>query len=82
MVSGKWRVLLVDEPDYPGFCRVVWNDHVAEMTDLSEADRAEVMSRVAGGKMCIRVSCSLTRSIWLLWETWCLIYTGMSYHDM
>lgn len=53
-VSGKWRVLLVDEPDYPGFCRVVWNSHVAEMTDLSEADRAEVMNVVWLVEKCIR----------------------------
>lgn len=29
------RVVLVDDPDLPGFCRVIWNRHVAEMTQLS-----------------------------------------------
>ncbi|EJN06707.1 HIT family protein [Herbaspirillum sp. YR522] len=33
------RVVLVDEPDYPGFCRVIWNSHVKEMTDLSPSER-------------------------------------------
>jgi diadenosine tetraphosphate (Ap4A) HIT family hydrolase len=37
------RVVLVDEAGYPGFCRVIWNAHVKEMTDLPEADRARFM---------------------------------------
>lgn len=35
----QFRVVLVDEPAYPGFCRVIWRDHAQEMTDLSELDR-------------------------------------------
>ena len=27
------RVVLVDDSEYPGFLRVIWNDHVPEMTD-------------------------------------------------
>ena len=34
------RLVLVAEPDYAGFCRVIWNTHVREMTDLSAADQA------------------------------------------
>lgn len=33
------RVVLVDDADYSMFCRVIWNTHVKEMTDLPEADR-------------------------------------------
>jgi diadenosine tetraphosphate (Ap4A) HIT family hydrolase len=44
--DGRCRVILTDEPDYPGFCRVVWREHVKEMTDLTEADRAHFMSVV------------------------------------
>lgn len=40
------RVVLVDQAGYPGFCRVVWNAHVKEMTDLPEMDRAHFMSVV------------------------------------
>ena len=40
----RCRVVLVDDPDYPGFCRVFWQNHVREMTDLSGADRAQFMS--------------------------------------
>jgi diadenosine tetraphosphate (Ap4A) HIT family hydrolase len=38
--------VLVDEPDYPGFCRVVWDAHVKEMTDLPAADRSHLMAAV------------------------------------
>jgi diadenosine tetraphosphate (Ap4A) HIT family hydrolase len=37
------RVVLPDEPDYPGFTRVIWRVHVAEMTDLDAAERASLM---------------------------------------
>lgn len=33
------RVVVVDEPHYPGFCRVIWQAHVREMTDLNADDR-------------------------------------------
>ena len=44
--NGKWSLVLANEADYPGFCRVVWNEHVGEMTDLSEEDRVELMNAV------------------------------------
>jgi diadenosine tetraphosphate (Ap4A) HIT family hydrolase len=40
------RVVLADEHDYPGFCRVIWNGHIAEFSDLAEADRDHVMRAV------------------------------------
>ncbi len=40
------RVVLADEPDWPGLCRVIWNAHVAEMSDLSDDERARVMTAV------------------------------------
>lgn len=40
------RVIWVDEPDYPGFCRVILNAHVKEMTDLAAADRQRFMDVV------------------------------------
>jgi diadenosine tetraphosphate (Ap4A) HIT family hydrolase len=30
------RVVLIDSPDLPGYCRVIWNRHIAEMSELSE----------------------------------------------
>lgn len=37
------RVVRVDEPGYPGYCRVIWNTHVREMTDLPAPERARFM---------------------------------------
>jgi len=40
------RVVLVDDAQYPGFCRVIWNAHVKEMTDLPPASRSAMMQMV------------------------------------
>jgi diadenosine tetraphosphate (Ap4A) HIT family hydrolase len=40
------RVILVNEPLLPGFCRVIWNRHVSEMSDLSFGERDVLMSLV------------------------------------
>ncbi len=37
--DDKLAIILVDDAAYPGFCRVIWNEHVKEMSDLSPADR-------------------------------------------
>lgn len=42
----RCRVIRVDEKDYPGYCRVIWRTHVAEMTDLTPDDRAHLMAVV------------------------------------
>ena len=41
--SAACRVIRVDDPHYPGFCRVIWNEHVREMTDLDPAARIDLM---------------------------------------
>ncbi len=40
------RAVYVEEAGYPGFCRVVWQAHVKEMTDLSEDERIHLMEVV------------------------------------
>lgn len=40
------RVIRVDDTPYPGYVRVIWRHHVAEMTDLAAADRDHLMHRV------------------------------------
>ena len=35
----KFSVILVDDAAYPGFCRVIWREHVREMSDLAQEDR-------------------------------------------
>lgn len=39
-------MVLVDDPHYPGFCRVILNRHIAEMTDLNENERQRLMKIV------------------------------------
>ena len=50
----KWRVILVDDPLYPGFCRVIWNHHVREMTDLPPTDRSELLHVVCSVEAIVR----------------------------
>ena len=45
--GDKLRVIRANEAGFPAFYRVVWNDHVAEFSDLSVADRAHCMDVVA-----------------------------------
>lgn len=44
--AEKFRVVLVDDAGYPGFCRVIWNGHAREMTDLAPDDRTLLMDAV------------------------------------
>jgi diadenosine tetraphosphate (Ap4A) HIT family hydrolase len=48
------RVVLVNDPDYPGFCRVIWNAHVREMTDLPAARRQHCMRVVLAVESALR----------------------------
>ena len=52
--NERCRVVLVDEPGYPGFCRVIWNAHVKEMTDLTNAERGHLMDVVFAVEMALR----------------------------
>lgn len=44
--DDKLSVIMVDDAAYPGFCRVIWNDHVKEMSDLSHDDRLRINEAV------------------------------------
>jgi diadenosine tetraphosphate (Ap4A) HIT family hydrolase len=48
------RVVRVGDPDYPGFCRVIWQTHVKEMTDLSVAERTRFMQIVFAVELVLR----------------------------
>ena len=48
------RVVRVDEPDYPGFCRVILKRHAREMTDLEVAERDGLMAVVYAVEAAIR----------------------------
>lgn len=48
------RVVLVEDRDYPGFCRVILNRHVSEMTDLDAAARQKLMRVVFATEQALR----------------------------
>ena len=48
------RVIQVTDPDWPGFRRVVWQDHVAEMTDLSEDQQRLIFQTVMQQEAALR----------------------------
>jgi diadenosine tetraphosphate (Ap4A) HIT family hydrolase len=48
------RIILVNDPDLPGFCRVIWNRHIAEMTDLTYGEREHLMTLVFAVEEAIR----------------------------
>lgn len=50
------RVVIVDDEDYPGFCRVILNRHVVEMTDLPSDERIALMKVVFSVEEAVRVS--------------------------
>lgn len=50
----RCRVVEVDEPGYPGYCRVVWNVHVKEMTDLPANDRTHCLEVVLAVEATLR----------------------------
>ncbi len=39
VAKDKFAVILADEANYPGFARVIWNEHVREVSDLADDDR-------------------------------------------
>ena len=52
--SETCRVIRVSDPYYPGFCRVIWKDHVREMTDLPESARNHLMQVVFAVEAVVR----------------------------
>jgi diadenosine tetraphosphate (Ap4A) HIT family hydrolase len=45
--GDRFRLVRADEPGYPAFYRVVWNEHVREFSDLGGADRLACMEAIA-----------------------------------
>ena len=57
--GGKWRVVRVTGAEgdaYTGFCRVIWNAHIRELTDLDAADRRQFMDVVFQVEAALRAS--------------------------
>ena len=56
--NAQLRVVLVDDAQYPGFCRVIWHAHVKEMTDLPPASRSAMMQMVMKVESALRETLS------------------------
>jgi diadenosine tetraphosphate (Ap4A) HIT family hydrolase len=54
IATPQYRVVWVNEAGYPCFVRVVWNAHVAEMTQLSMAERSVLMGAVFAVEQAMR----------------------------
>jgi diadenosine tetraphosphate (Ap4A) HIT family hydrolase len=52
--DDRCRVIRVDDDNFPGFCRVVWNAHVTELSDLAECDRSDLMKVVCAVEAAVR----------------------------
>jgi diadenosine tetraphosphate (Ap4A) HIT family hydrolase len=48
------RVITGNDPDYPGYFRVVWGEHVAEMSDLDAGARRHIMDVVLAVESSLR----------------------------
>lgn len=52
--NDTFRVILVDDIAYAGYCRVVLNRHVREMTDLTPIERTHFMHAVFAVEQVLR----------------------------
>lgn len=52
--NASFRVVLVEDALFPGFCRVIWNAHAREMTDLTVQQREQCMRAVWLLEACVR----------------------------
>ena len=52
--DARLRVVMVVDEDYGGYCRVIWQAHVAEMSDLAQADRMHCMGVVFAVEAALR----------------------------
>jgi diadenosine tetraphosphate (Ap4A) HIT family hydrolase len=56
-----YRVIHADEAGFPAFYRVVWDDHVAEFSDLAAPERIVCMEAVATVERVLRDQLSPTK---------------------
>lgn len=50
----RYRVVRVQDADFPAFYRVIWQAHVAEFSDLAAADRLVCMEAVTAVEQALR----------------------------
>jgi diadenosine tetraphosphate (Ap4A) HIT family hydrolase len=54
-------VRVLDAPMFPAFYRVIWNEHVAEFSDLSPAERAHCLEAVVTVEQLLRDALAPTK---------------------
>jgi diadenosine tetraphosphate (Ap4A) HIT family hydrolase len=52
--TQDWRVVHAQEPGFPAFYRVIWQDHVREFSDLAPAARQACMEVVVDVEQALR----------------------------
>ena len=52
--NQRFAVIMVDDASYPGFVRVIWHEHVREMSDLPDADRLALNDAVHRVELAVR----------------------------
>jgi diadenosine tetraphosphate (Ap4A) HIT family hydrolase len=52
--TPELRVVRVEDPDHPGYARVIWNAHVSEMSDLDPGQRQRLMAAVNAVESALR----------------------------
>lgn len=52
--GAKFRVIRAEEAGFPAFYRLVWNEHVAEFSDLGPADRVLCLEAVTAIEQALR----------------------------
>jgi diadenosine tetraphosphate (Ap4A) HIT family hydrolase len=59
--GDKWRLVAVDDVLHPFFLRVIWQDHVREMTELASPDRDQFMQAVYQAESLLRATLQPTK---------------------
>lgn len=56
--AEAFRVVRTDEGGFPAFYRVIWNRHVAELTDLAPAERSLCLDAIVAVEQALRAHLS------------------------
>ncbi len=59
--TDLYRIISVNDPAWPGFCRIILNHHAAEMTDLAIEERSSIMKAVCVVEAALRTLMSPTK---------------------
>ncbi len=52
--NNLFRIIHVNDSHYPGFIRLILNQHIAEMTDLEGKDAHQILSALLAIEKCMR----------------------------